>query len=380
MRQNVNALRVDTGERCQARLVRTRPRRQFASRLPKGHLGGRIPEQTLLAYDQALEDGAELRECDTAYKFTRDDEATCPYRGTGLVVPMMEEVLDRYPEAPFVIEVKQSDPPIVDHFVEVIREHGVEDNMTGSVFSDAVLAQLRSAAPEIRTNTGVNETLQFWGFSFNELDPEYDPPAEFLKVPTQYDIGDRVVDVMHPGFVPRARDWLRTGFVAAVTNAVIRVGRRLRGIDVGATLAVSLRPARSAEALARGVAIRDLDWTAFHIEHAGCRAACTARARGAATAARAGHAAGTHTPVVLRAVGFGDPPIRAGFGYRTECVLAVRRVQAGSNYVALRTRHSDDPEQQPNQDRGRFHASNAKSFHLVRSTVFPRPKVHGTGA
>ena len=211
------------------------------------HRGGRRirPEHTLLAYDQALTDGAdileldvhetldgalvvmhddtvdrttdctgpikektlaELRECDAGYNFTRDDGATYPYRGTGLVVPTMEEVFDRYPDTPFVIEVKQSDPPIVDHFVEVIREHGVEDKMTGSAFSDAVLAQLRAAAPEIPTNTGVNETLQFWGFSFSELDPEYDPPAEFLQVPTQYNIGDRVVDVLHPGFAPRAHE------------------------------------------------------------------------------------------------------------------------------------------------------------------------------
>ncbi|HET6418325.1 MAG TPA: glycerophosphodiester phosphodiesterase, partial [Polyangiales bacterium] len=189
------------------------------------HRGGRRirPEHTLLAYDQALADGAdileldvhetldgvlvvmhddtvdrttdctgpikektlaELRVCDAGYNFTRDDGATYPYRGTGLVVPTMEEVFDRYPDTPFVIEVKQSDPPIVDHFVEVIREHGVEDKMTGSAFSDAVLAQLRAAAPEIPTNTGVNETLQFWGFSFDELDPEYVPPAEFLQVPT----------------------------------------------------------------------------------------------------------------------------------------------------------------------------------------------------
>ncbi len=211
------------------------------------HRGGRRirPEHTLLAYDQALIDGAdileldvhetldgvlvvmhdgvvdrttnctgpikektlaELRQCDAGYNFTRDDGATYPYRGAGLVVPTMEEVFDRYPDTPFVIEVKQSDPPIVDHFVEVIREHGVEDKMTGSAFSDEVLAQLRIAAPEIPTNTGVNETLVFWGYSFSELDPSYDPPAEFLQVPTQYDIGDRVVDVLHPGFVPRAHE------------------------------------------------------------------------------------------------------------------------------------------------------------------------------
>ena len=118
----------------------------------------------------------------------------------------MEEVFERYPDTAFVIEVKQSDPSIVDHFVEVIRDHGVEDKMTGSAFSDDLLLELRSAAPDIPTNMGTGETTIFWGYSFAELDPAYEPPAEFLQVPPQFNVGDRLVDVLHPGFVPRARE------------------------------------------------------------------------------------------------------------------------------------------------------------------------------
>ena len=94
----------------------------------------------------------------------------------------------------------------VDHFVEVIRESGVTDKMIGSAFSDGVLQELRAAAPELATNMGVNETLVFWGNSFGPIDPEYDLPAEFLQVPTEYDLGERVVEVLHPGFVPRAHE------------------------------------------------------------------------------------------------------------------------------------------------------------------------------
>ncbi|NNE19658.1 MAG: glycerophosphodiester phosphodiesterase, partial [Myxococcales bacterium] len=211
------------------------------------HRGGRRirPEHTLLAYDQALQDGADIleldvhetsdgmlvvihddtvdrttdctglikemtfadiRNCDAGYEFSNDDGQTYPYRGMGLVVPTMDEVFDRYPDTPFIIEVKQSDPSIVDHFVEVIREYGVEDKMTGSAFADSLLSELRAAAPEIPTNMGTNETFLYWGFSFSPLDPSYQPPAEFLQVPPQFDVGDRIVDVLHPGFVPRAHE------------------------------------------------------------------------------------------------------------------------------------------------------------------------------
>jgi len=210
------------------------------------HRGGRRirPEHTLLAYDQALADGtdileldvhetsdgmlvvmhddtvdrttnctgaikemssAELRECDAGYNFSQDDGETYPYRGMELVVPTLEEVFEGYPDTAFIIEIKQEDPPILDHFVEVIREHGVTDKMIGSAFSSGLLEELRLAAPEIATNIGVQETLEFWGKSFQELDPEYDPPGEFAQVPPQYDVG-RVVDVLHPGFVPRAHE------------------------------------------------------------------------------------------------------------------------------------------------------------------------------
>jgi glycerophosphoryl diester phosphodiesterase len=209
------------------------------------HRGGRRirPEHTIMAYDKALEDGADileldvhetsdgvlvvmhddtvdrttdctgaikemtfddLRQCDAGYALEEGEDY--PYAGMGLVVPTMEEVFERYPDTAFVIEIKQEAPSIVDHFVEVIREHEVADKMVGSAFDDDVLAELRAAAPEIATSTGVNETLIYWGKSFQPLEPDYDPPAEFLQVPTQYNVGDRIVDVLHPGFVPRAEE------------------------------------------------------------------------------------------------------------------------------------------------------------------------------
>jgi glycerophosphoryl diester phosphodiesterase len=211
------------------------------------HRGGRRirPEHTLMAYDQALLDGAdvleldvhetsdgvlvvmhddtvdrttdcsgpikektfaELSACDAGYDFTPDGGQTYPYRGTGLTVPKLEDVFDRYPDAPFVIEIKQETPSIVDHFVEVVREYGVEDKMIGAAFDDDVLLELRAAAPEIATSMGESETIEFYLRSFDVPDPAYDPAAEFLQVPTSYNLEGVDVEVLHPGFVPRAHE------------------------------------------------------------------------------------------------------------------------------------------------------------------------------
>jgi glycerophosphoryl diester phosphodiesterase len=211
------------------------------------HGGGLLirPAHTLLAYDQALEDGADmleldihetsdgvlvvmhdstvdrttsctgaikemtfadLRECDAGYHFTKDGGETYPYRGMGLVVPSLEEVLERYPDTPVNVEIKQEEPSIVDNLVGLVRKHQFEDKMVGASFSDEVMAELRAAEPKIATSLGEGEALEFWTNSWGEIDPEYVPAGEFLQLPVQYELGGSTVDVLHDGFVPRVRE------------------------------------------------------------------------------------------------------------------------------------------------------------------------------
>jgi glycerophosphoryl diester phosphodiesterase len=211
------------------------------------HGGGLLirPTHTLLAYDQALKDGAdmleldvhetsdrvivvmhdetvddttsctglikemtfaELRECDAGYHFTKDDGETYPYRGMGLVVPSLEEVLDRYPDTAVNIEIKQREPSLVINLVDLVRQYEFEDKMVGASFSDEVLAELRAAAPEIATSLGEGESLDYWLRSNTALDPAYDPPGEFLQLPVEYELAGSIVPVLHPGFVPRVEE------------------------------------------------------------------------------------------------------------------------------------------------------------------------------
>ena len=211
------------------------------------HGGGLLirPDHTLLAYDQALKDGAdmleldihetrdnvivvmhdetvddttnctgfikektfaELLECAAGYKWTQDGGETYPYRDMGLVVPSLEEVLERYPDTPVNIEIKQSEPSLVDNLVALVRQYEFEDKMVGASFSDDILAELRAAAPEIATSLGVGESTDYWYKSLVPIDPEYDPAGEFLQLPVEYNIEGTVVEVLHPGFVPRVEE------------------------------------------------------------------------------------------------------------------------------------------------------------------------------
>lgn len=204
------------------------------------------PEHTFPAYDKALEDGADILEldvretsdgvvvvihdgsldrttncsgqvtemtfddisqCDAGYNFTLDEGATYPYRGMGLVVRTLDEVLKAYPDTAMVIEIKQEQPSIIDNFVQVVRNNDATDKITGSSEDDPVVAELRAEAPEIATNMATLEVLTFWGKSFDPFDPTYEPPGEFLQVPWFRNLGGMPVEVVHEGFAPRAHEY-----------------------------------------------------------------------------------------------------------------------------------------------------------------------------
>jgi len=207
------------------------------------HRGGRLirPEHTLEAYAKALEDGADVLELDLAatsdgvivalhdatvdrttdgsgpvkemtleevkmldagYDFSPDGGETFPFRGMGLTIPTLQEVLEAFPDVPYVIEIKQAEPSIVDDFVAIVREAGVIDQINGASFDDDVLEELRAAAPEMATSFSENEVAEFFFESLKPegVDPSYVAPAEFLQVPPRR--GELVV--VHEDFVPAA--------------------------------------------------------------------------------------------------------------------------------------------------------------------------------
>lgn len=206
------------------------------------HQGGKKvrPEHTMIAYEQALEDGAdvleldvhstkdgvlvimhddtvddttdgtgaikdmtyaEIQELDAAYRFTTDGGETFPYRGMGHGVPTLQEVFEAYPNEPYVIEIKQETPSIIDPFVAMVEKHGILDQMVGAGFDYATVLALRAAAPDMDTSMSEEEATTFFVESAqDELSPSYVPPADFLQVPTERG----GIQVLHDNFVPTA--------------------------------------------------------------------------------------------------------------------------------------------------------------------------------
>jgi len=142
---------------------------------------------------------AELKQLDAGYNHTRDRGETYPFRGQGVTVPTLAEVLETFPDDFMVIEIKGSDPSVSADYAAVLREHDAFDRVVTASFDEAVIDAYRAAAPGAQTSLALPEVLTLFALS-PEAEADYVPPGEFLQVPPVF----QGVEVMTPDFVARA--------------------------------------------------------------------------------------------------------------------------------------------------------------------------------
>jgi len=161
------------------------------------HRGGAklAPENTLAAFDRGLEAGADgleldvrlsrdglpvvshdatldrttdasgpvsamtavqLAAVDAGYRFSRD--GSFPWRGRGLGVPSLAEVLARYPARPLIVEMKVDSEEMARATVDVVRAAGALDRVCLGSFGRRVLEAARSYEPRLATGAAGTET------------------------------------------------------------------------------------------------------------------------------------------------------------------------------------------------------------------------------
>jgi glycerophosphoryl diester phosphodiesterase len=94
----------------------------------------------------------QVREADAGANFIRAGDAGFPYRGRGLTVPALPEVLAWLPDGiGLVIEIKAREA--ADAVVEAVRDHAVRRSGGLAVisFDEAAIERVRELDPEIRT-------------------------------------------------------------------------------------------------------------------------------------------------------------------------------------------------------------------------------------
>jgi glycerophosphoryl diester phosphodiesterase len=101
----------------------------------------------------------ELGKVDAGHWFKPTDAGhDFPYRGIGVCVPLLRDVLARYTAIPLIIELKQNLPELAHRTIDQLREAGALDRVALGSFSWRVLRAARAYEPRIATGASREET------------------------------------------------------------------------------------------------------------------------------------------------------------------------------------------------------------------------------
>jgi len=134
---------------------------------------------------------AELEKLDAGYHFSPDGGTTHPWRGKGLTVPKLGDVLDAHPTAWFSIEIKQTTPDIVDAVLTLIDAKGAAGRVVLVSFSDDVVLDIRQKRPDVLTGMALGEMLALNAVT-DETEASYQPPTRIVQPPSNVVTADLV--------------------------------------------------------------------------------------------------------------------------------------------------------------------------------------------
>ena len=125
----------------------------------------------------------EIKALDAGYPWTANGGATYPYRGKGITIPTLEQVLETLPNVRLNIDIKPQAPKVVPLFAKTLIRYGRQDDVLVGSFHDNQLSHFRQLCPRIATAAGVRETQVLFGLSLLHLSAVYQPLANAFQVP-----------------------------------------------------------------------------------------------------------------------------------------------------------------------------------------------------
>jgi glycerophosphoryl diester phosphodiesterase len=150
--------------------------------------------EVVLCHDASLErttDGsgpisahsyAELEKLDAGYRFTPDG-VRHPFRGTGVRILRLVELLEAFPAAHVNLEVKEADAAIAAEVVRVVRRAGAERRMLLAAENGAVLELLRALDPGTALGSSLDDVIAFYrAFDAGSIE-SFAPRGHALQIP-----------------------------------------------------------------------------------------------------------------------------------------------------------------------------------------------------
>jgi glycerophosphoryl diester phosphodiesterase len=186
----------------------------------------------------------ELRELDAGHNFSPDGGSTLPYRGRGLRIPTLAEVLREFPGVVVNIDMKANHPGIEGAVLAILRDADAEARALVASSRHGRVRRFRRLS-EGRISTGASkwETGVFYLLSRLHLERLVVPAYDALQVPPRH----RGIPLVIRRFVEAAH--ARGVRVDAWTINETDAMRRL--LDLGVDVIMTDRPETLAEVLQR---------------------------------------------------------------------------------------------------------------------------------
>ncbi|MBL0386569.1 glycerophosphodiester phosphodiesterase [Tumebacillus sp. ITR2] len=145
---------------------------------------------------------AELKEIDFGYKFTLDGGRTFPFRGKGVSIPTLEEVLEEFPGIRVNMDIKQKTPPMEMALVETIKRFRAQERVLVTSFHSVTMNRFRKLGmSHVATSANTRNMVEFICYWRCGMQKFYKPPVDAFQVPvSQYGISvvtPRSVQIAH---------------------------------------------------------------------------------------------------------------------------------------------------------------------------------------
>ena len=127
-----------------------------------------------------------LQSLDAGYNWTRNGGSSFPYRGKGLQIPSLEEVINAFPNIPMIIELKSSSDTARTRFSRIIDESIFPERKVIASFQSKNIKYIRTNNKMVATSSTASEVLLFWILNSAGLGFAYIPKGETMQIPAKY--------------------------------------------------------------------------------------------------------------------------------------------------------------------------------------------------
>jgi glycerophosphoryl diester phosphodiesterase len=127
---------------------------------------------------------AEIFAADAGYHFS--PERGFPFRGRGIRVPTLAQVLAEFQRRMFIIEIKETAPAIAAPLLDIIDRAGMARRVLIASEHQAPIDEVRRLAPSIPTNFALADGAEFL-MALPPGAPPCSPRGDALQIPPEHD-------------------------------------------------------------------------------------------------------------------------------------------------------------------------------------------------